>query len=180
MLRVPIESRFAVLVESAALIRRHPVRFFGLGLVSAVGRSVQVGALGPLGAVTNVLLEVPVEGARIVLFLLALGGGSILRGSKRVRGWFGGHRDVGEPQPVAQSLDGRSVAWVFAAFLAIAAAANLMIYGVASGWGPTVGDWLQLNDAGPTVLTLLLKNLTIIPFTLAFLATLVRRWCGYP
>ena len=175
---MPIDSRFSVLVESAALIRRHPVCFVALGLVSAVGRSVQVGALRQLGTVANVLLEVPVEGARIGLFLLALGGGSISRGSQRVRGWFGGHQDIDNQRPVAQPLDGRSVGWAIAAFLAVAAGANLIIYGFVSGAGPTLGDWLQLGDAGPAVLTLFLKNVTIIPFTLVFLATLVRRCRG--
>jgi hypothetical protein len=53
-------------------------------LTASVGRAVQFNALGPISKTTNWLLEIPVEGSRIMLVLILIGGGSISKGFEAI------------------------------------------------------------------------------------------------
>ena len=147
----------------------------GLGLVAAIGRMVQVGAAGEIPRATHLALEVAIEGARLALLLHVLGEGSMVAGGHTVA------RILRQPRAAWQraraALRGRSPGVVLnlLAFGAIAAVANFAIFRIAGQWTALAMlkhcGWIA-DQAGPWVTILFLKNVSIIPWTLVFLAGL--------
>ena len=57
----------------------------GLGLIAALGRVIQLGGFGQITNWINVILEVVVESARILLFLYVLGFANVKNGVLRIK-----------------------------------------------------------------------------------------------
>jgi hypothetical protein len=69
-------------------VAAHAGLVLGLSLVSALGRAVQLGGLGPVGAIPTAFLEVVVEAARLLLFFGVIGMGRVADGLKTVASAF--------------------------------------------------------------------------------------------
>lgn len=172
-------SRFANLlqsldwtVSSIQFTKRHVVPVFSLGLVAAIGRAVQLKALGSISPTADLLLEIGVESVRIALFLYALGAANMSRGVNRLRRFLANGATRNEswrliaqrlrrhwPALIANVLLFAGIAFVINAFidhiayetcLYIALKTRQLLDGQASEW----------------VLILFFKNLSVIPFTL--------------
>src|SRR5688572_23966475 len=81
-------SLFGLVKYSIDFFGIHFFFVFGAGLLAGVGRSIQLGAIHEVSAGLNTLLEIIIETARILTFLLVLGEGSIGKGAHRVRSIF--------------------------------------------------------------------------------------------
>lgn len=167
----------APLKASFASCARFLPAMLTLGLVAAVGRAVQEGAAGEITRGTHLALEIVVESARVVFVLYVLGAGSVSDGWAMLRGFFrkGGGRWgrlrgllVGRRRELALSLGG---------FVLVAGLANIAIFAMAHRWGALAMlqhcGWIA-EQAGPWVTVLFLKNLSVIPWTLAFVVALGR------
>jgi hypothetical protein len=64
----------------------------GLGLIAAFGRVIQLEGFGKITSWMNVVLEVVVESARVLIFLYVLGLADIKNGAVRIRNLFT-HKD---------------------------------------------------------------------------------------
>jgi len=139
-------------------VAAHPGLVLGLSLVSALGRAVQLGGLGPVGGTTSAFLEVVVEGARVLLFLGVIGLGGVAEGLRTVASAFarppGGWRESGRRVRARLRAEWRALMADIAGFGLIAFAINAAIEAVAA------------PGAYPRIF--LLKNLTVIPLTIVF------------
>jgi hypothetical protein len=71
-------------IHTIRFVKNHFLIIFGLGLVAAVGRAIQLRAFGPVNPLSHTLLEIVIEGARIVLFFYALGLTNVRTGVNRL------------------------------------------------------------------------------------------------
>jgi hypothetical protein len=166
--------------DSLRLIARSLPIFALLCLVAATGRALQVGAAGEPGGGANILLEIIVEGSRVAILLHLLGQGSITAGCAEIRRLFtkGGRQAPGPPLRDSWPR----LVFNIVAFAAIAGAANLTIFAIAR-YSPALemlqrAGWIA-PEAGEVVIVLFLKNLSVIPWTLSFIAALVH-WFSPP
>jgi hypothetical protein len=166
-------------VERAArFVGRHFLTVAGLSAISAVGRFVQTGWPSLSGAMAQIGLEILVEGARVALALAVLGGGNPLAGIDAIKRFFRmSHVDresrVGETKKRFE-LHWRSYAWDFALYVGIALALNVIIDVVVAR--PAVVEFAtNLGAENGGSVRLLLKNLTVIPFTIIFQICFVAR-----
>lgn len=163
-------ARHPLLASFVALGRFLPMTLT-LGLVAALGRTLQEGIAGPVSRGTFVALEILVESSRLLLVLHVLGMGSFLTGwivlKGAVRGLRGSRAIFGD----VLRHGWRGLLWNALGFLALAAVANIAIFAWARH-GSTLAmlqhcGWVA-EQAGPWVTVLFVKNLTIIPWTLVF------------
>src|SRR5689334_9266035 len=68
--------------------QKHFKVVFGLGLIAALGRVIQLGGFGAISPSTNIVLEMLVEAARILLVLYVLGLANLKNGLLRIRRLF--------------------------------------------------------------------------------------------
>ena len=81
-------SQFGLVKYSIDFFGIHFLLVFGAGLIAALGRAIQLGAMHEVSDGVNTLLEIIIETARIMTFLLVLGEGGIGKGAQRVRSIF--------------------------------------------------------------------------------------------
>src|SRR5687767_10061552 len=74
--------------DSIHFFGAHFVFLFVAGLIAALGRSIQLGALGAITGGLDTLLEFIIEIARILTFLLVIGEGSVGKGVNRIKSLF--------------------------------------------------------------------------------------------
>ncbi|GAB4019881.1 hypothetical protein GCM10028808_59170 [Spirosoma migulaei] len=60
-------------IQTVRFFKNHFLFIFGLGLIAAFGRAIQLKAFGPISPVSHTLLEIVVESARVLIFVYALG-----------------------------------------------------------------------------------------------------------
>lgn len=165
--------------ESLRFSSAHPLPVAACSLVAALGRVIQVGGLGEIGAASSWLLELVVEPARIALFLIVVGDGRVMEGVARLRR----ARASGVDSVLTQALATLRREWQrygksFAAFVLIAIAGNLIIAALARTLGAP-GSPLPFPEAATPQgrelsIELGLKNLSLIPLTIIYLTLLVR------
>ncbi len=61
------------LTDSLYFVKKHFVVIITLGLVAAFGRVIQLEGFGPIPTWLNIVLEVFIEAARLLLFIYVLG-----------------------------------------------------------------------------------------------------------
>lgn len=155
----------------------HAAPIVGLAAFASVGRAIQLGWETSIPPALSLGLEVVVQGARIAIFLVVLGHGSLETGIERVRQVFDTPEDKRESQfdsiwTAARRhwIDVTASVVVFAAFalvvnVAIAqVAANQSVLAFVSSLGVGIGD-----EALKTALAFFLKNVTIIPLTIVWM-----------
>jgi len=168
-------SPYSLVLHSIQFFGSHFLFVFGLGLAAALGRAIQLGAIGELRGGVNFLLEIIIESARVLTFLLVIGEGSIDKGLQRIKGIFYLNRDQWKSirETVITKL---KVNW-------IALLANLVIYSVIAFVVNFIIDKLTYDtnllnglknshilapQTTEWVLLLFFKNMTVIPFTIIF------------
>ena len=147
-----------ILPWTLRFVSAHAGLVLGLSLVAALGRAVQLGAIGPVGAMATAFLEIVVESARVVLFFAVIGMGRVADGLGTVatvlRRPPGGWRASGRRVRARLRAEWRALIADLAVFGVIAFAVNAAIEAVAA--------------PGAYPLIFLLKNLTVIPLTIVF------------
>ncbi len=81
-------SKLTFIADAIYFFRKHFLIVLGLGLVAAFGRVIQLGGFGEITSTVNILLEIPIESARIILFLYVLGFANIKTGFLRIKKIF--------------------------------------------------------------------------------------------
>lgn len=160
--------------HSILFFRKHFIVIFGLGLVAAFGRTIQLGAFGQIDALTNTILEVIVALVRIAIFLYALGLSNLKTGVLSVSQLF--INKANRKQNWHITLEKLRRRWFvlllnMIAFLVIASIINFLIDHIA--YRTCLLYVLKINKiiadtASQWVLLLFFKNITVIPFTLIF------------
>jgi hypothetical protein len=184
----PLQSAFSVLTWSLYFYFSHALVILGLALFAAAGRAVQIGWSARISSSTHLLLEVLVEGARLLICLAIVGDGSPAAGIRRIRRLFaklkvnqGAASDALWGKLKARWMDLVLIVVVFSAFAYLV---NFTIGSIAQS--EAVLERLRgvalLNELSDEslgyVFVFVLKNLTIIPFTLVWWYGLYR-WLRY-
>ena len=172
-----LQALFGVLTQSIRFYARYAIPIIGPGLLSSVGRAIQLGWSEYLSGMEYLLLELMVEAARVAIFLAVVGEGSFTAGVTAIKSVWNTAGYVS----IWNNLKARWVAviWSIAAFIIFACLVNLVINLIAHndtvisavrnlGFPPTKDESLRF------AVLFFLKNITIIPFTLVWMCCLYR------
>jgi hypothetical protein len=149
--------------------------------VPAIGRVVQTNGLGSINTFIYWLLEIPVEGARVLFLLLLVGNGKIISGLGLIISIFRISKEQWKlvASTIVNSFKFYSTELIVTtlAFIFMAIALNYLIKYTAGNEELLSGlqQFSPLKSFNSLSLTLFLKNLTIIPLTLMFEIWLVLR-----
>jgi hypothetical protein len=153
----------------------HFLVVFGAGLVAAIGRAIQLGAMDHVSSGVNNLLEILIAAARVLTFLLVLGEGSIGKGARRIRSIFhlkgAQWRSISEAVITKLRVNWLSLVTNLLVYSAIAFMINFTIDKVAYDTDLLINlqsSHILSPQTSEWVLLLFLKNLTVIPFTIIF------------
>ena len=80
-----LSDKLSLLNNTFYFFKKHFMAIMGLGLIAALGRVIQLGGFGEITNWMNIILEVVVESARILLFLYVLGLANIRNGVLRIK-----------------------------------------------------------------------------------------------
>ena len=174
-------NKLTTLNNAIFFIKKHFLVILGLGLISAVGRVIQLGGFGEIPGWANIVLEIIVESSRILLFLFVLGLANVKNGILRIRDLYTNkHKWRSNWSVSIQKIKTQwlSVLLNLTAFLLIASMFNYLIDQLAY----QTCLYLSLKENGILVesssewtILLFFKNLSVIPFTLVF-ETLLILW----
>jgi hypothetical protein len=169
-----LSDKLGLLANTLYFFKKHLMIIVGLGLISALGRVIQLEGFGQIPTWANIILEVVVESARILLFLYVLGLANIKKGIWRIRQLFTDRNGLKLYGRVAlQTMKKRwlEILLNFSAFLGIAWIINylidLLVYQTCLYLTLKKGEILSQAASEWTVI-LFFKNLSVIPFTLTF------------
>ena len=146
----------------------------GFGLIAAFGRVVQLGGFGAITPAANVVLEVIIEFARVLLLLYVVGLANIQRGVSRIKHFFA-HKERQKlywKTALANIKEHRFAIFLnFLAFLLFAWIINYLIdllaYETSLYLKLKEGNLLAQSASEWTII-LFFKNISVIPFTLMF------------
>lgn len=173
------------LTETLYFIRQHAHVLFGLGIVAAFGRAIQLGAFGTVSNFTNILLEIIIESSRFIIFIYVLGLANIRRGAIKVKqlvtpayyhkiNWAVTFQKVRRKWPYV--LLNVVVFLVFASVINYLI--NLLAYQTCLYITLRRGGIIS-SSASEWVIILFFKNLSVIPFTIVFNAIFLLWITGY-
>lgn len=167
-------TRLTWLGHTLHFLQKHFVVIFSLGLVAAFGRVIQLGGFGEIASWMNLVLEVVIESARILLFLYVLGLTSIKNGVLRIRTVFIDNDKRKRLRAVAfEKLKKQPVSILLNifGFLTIAFVLNYLIELLAYEtclYLTLKTDGILATSSSEWTILLFFKNISVIPFTLAF------------
>lgn len=161
-------------VHTIRFCRNHFWMIFSLGMIAAFGRATQLNAFGPVSPLSNTLLELVVESARILIFLYALGLTNIRTGVDRLIKFATNKQ--GRRQNVRSAIQKIRTKWPvllvnLLTFSLIAVLFNVLINHIAYEtclYITLKARQLIADQASEWVIILFFKNITVIPFTLIF------------
>lgn len=183
-------SRLHWLSGTLVFLKTNFKMVLGLGLVAAFGRVIQLGGFGEIERWMNVVLEIAIESARLLLVLYVLGLASVKAGTIRV--WrFIRHKDDRKQHwlMALQKIkkEWRVIALNVATFLAISFCINYLIELLAYEtclYLTLKRDGILAGSSSEWTILLFFKNLSVIPFTLVFetffLLWLTNKFQGRP
>jgi hypothetical protein len=151
----------------------------GLGLIAALGRVIQLGGFGEITNWMNIVLEVVIESARILLFLYVLGLANIRSGLLRIKHLLTDKDNRKKLLTTTiQKLKKQwfSISLNLIGFLLIAWAINYLIDLLAYEtclYLTLKKDGILADSSSEWTILLFFKNLTVIPLTLIFDAILL-------
>ncbi|QMW03645.1 hypothetical protein [Spirosoma foliorum] len=161
-------------IHTIRFIKNHFWVIFGLGLIAAFGRAIQLRAFGPISPLSHTLLEVVVESARVLIFVYALGLTNVKTGvlrlvqlvtnkQSRKQNWRVAVQKVKDKWP--------SLLINLIVFSVIALLFNKLINHIA--YETCLYITLQArqvisSQSSEWALILFFKNISVIPFTLIF------------
>ena len=167
--------------NSFYFFKKHFLVVLGLGLIAAFGRVIQLGGFGPVSSAMNIVLEIVVESARVLLVFYVLGMASITNGLYRIKRfftrkdsrknlWRTGIQNLKSQWPlILMNFIGFSlIAWGMNYLIDLLAYQTCLYLALKQGGilAPASSEWTIL---------LFFKNLSVIPFTLIF-ETLFVLW----
>jgi hypothetical protein len=175
--------RTSVFLSTLAFFFTVAPRLLALSLIASVGRLLQVGWEASLPPAGSAFLELLVGGARVAVFLLAVGNGKVGKGIEALRTIF---RIPKDERDAAVLLMWRNAKGHWTAILR-----DITLFGIAAvvinvgigviaegrtasslliGLGISNADGETMQNAA----TLFMKNLTVIPLTIVFLCGMIR------
>jgi len=173
-LSLNFRDKLGLLTNTLHFFRKHFMAIIGLGLIAAFGRVIQLGGFGEIANWMNIVLEVVIESARILLFLYVLGLANVRSGVLRIKHLLT-HKDHGK-KLLTSSIQKLKKHWFsislnVIAFLLIAWAINYLIELLAYEtcfYLTLKKDGILADSSSEWTLLLFFKNLTVIPLTLIF------------
>jgi hypothetical protein len=161
-------------IQTVRFFKNHFLIIFGLGLVAAFGRAIQLKAFGPISPLSHTLLEIVVESARVLIFVYALGLTNVKTGVVRLiqlvtnkqgrkQNWRLAIQKIRDKWP--------SLLINLVAFSVIALLFNKLIDHIA--YETCLYITLQTrqiisSQSSEWAIILFFKNISVIPFTLVF------------
>lgn len=176
-----LADKLSLLNNTFYFVKKHLMTIMGFGLIAAFGRVIQLGGFGQITSFMNIILEVAVESARILLFLYVLGLANIKKGILRIKYMLIHREDRKKLLTVAfQKMKKQwlSVSLNIVGFLLIAWTINYLIDLLAYEtclYLTLKTDGILAESSSEWTILLFFKNLTIIPLTLIF-DTILLLW----
>lgn len=167
-------------IQTIRFVKNHFLIIFGLGLIAAVGRAIQLRAFGPVSPLSHTLLEMVIESARILLFFYALGLTNIRAGANRLIQFITNSQSRKKNWHVAiQKVREKWLAMLinFVLFSIIAFLFNVLINHIAYEtclYITLTSRQLISDQTSEWAIILFFKNISVIPFTLVFNALFLR------
>ena len=169
-----LSDKLSLLNNTIYFFRKHFMTIMGLGLIAALGRVIQLGGFGEIATWMNIVLEVVIESARILLFLYVLGLANVRSGVIRIKHLLT-HKDH-RKKLLTSSIQKLKKHWFsislnVIAFLLIAWAINYLIELLAYEtcfYLTLKKDGILADSSSEWTILLFFKNLTVIPLTLIF------------
>ena len=176
-----LTSKLTLLYGSVSFFKDHFLVIFGLGLVAAFGRVVQLGGFGEIPSWANIVLEVVVETSRVLIFLFVLGVANIKRGAGAIRRLFSRRSKLKIYWSIA--IKKLKTQWIqislsLVGFLMIAGGINFLIDTLAYEtclYLTLKREGILVDNTSEWTILLFFKNILVIPFTLVF-ETLLLLW----
>lgn len=167
-------DKWTLLNNTVYFFKKHFLTIMGLGLIAAFGRVIQLGGFGQITGWMNVILEVVVESARILLFLYVLGLANVKNGLLRIKHILT-HKDDRKTL-LTNALHKLKKQWLslslnIIGFLVIASIINYLIDLLAYEtclYLSLKTDGILAESSSEWTILLFFKNLTVIPLTLIF------------
>ena len=167
-------GKLSLLSNSLFFFKKHFVTIMGLGFIAAFGRVIQLGGFGQITTWMNVILEIVIESARILLFLYVLGWANIKNGVLRIKHLLTRKEDRKKFLTVA--IHKLKKQWFLVSlniigFLLIAWTINFLIDLLAYEtclYLSLKTDGILAESSSEWTILLFFKNLTVIPLTLIF------------
>jgi hypothetical protein len=153
----------------------------GLGIIAALGRVIQLGGFGQITTWMNIVIEMVVESARILIFLYVLGFANVKKGIFRIRSIVT-HKD-NRKKLMTDAVQKLKRQWLplclnIVGFLLIAWTINYLIDLLAYEtclYLTLKSDGILVESSSEWTILLFFKNLTVIPLTLIF-DTILLLW----
>ncbi|MCE6992132.1 hypothetical protein [Dyadobacter sp. CY323] len=174
-----LSQKLSWTLHSLRFIKKHLLLILFLGLVAGLGRAAQLRAFGPISPMLDTFLEIVIQTARILIFLFSLGLTNIKKGINRFLKIFSPQTsDRPNWKTALTILKQQWIAVVLniSAFMVIAFLINLLIDHIAYEtclYATLRADGIISSDSSEWSIILFLKNISIIPLTLVFNATLL-------
>ncbi|HEU4859057.1 MAG TPA: hypothetical protein VFT15_04440 [Chitinophagaceae bacterium] len=167
-------DKWTLLNNTVYFFKKHFLTIMGLGLIAAFGRVIQLGGFGQITGWMNVILEVVVESARILLFLYVLGLANVKNGLLRIKHILT-HKDDRKTL-LTNAIHKLKKQWLslslnIIGFLVIASIINYLIDLLAYEtclYLSLKTDGILAESSSEWTVLLFFKNLTVIPLTLIF------------
>ena len=168
-------SNFGLVKNTIEFFGRHFILIFGLGVVAALGRAIQLGGRGEISGGVDIFLEIVIAATRILTFVFVLGESKIGDGVKRVISVF--QLDRAQWKSIGSNIIYRLKSnWLallinLVVYSAIAMMINFLIDKIAynSNLLKTLqNSHILASNTTEWVLLLFFKNITVIPFTIIF------------
>jgi len=176
-----LNDKLNLLRGSIFFVRKHFITIFGLGLIAAFGRVIQLGGFGEIPSWANLALEAVVETARVLIFLFVLGLANIKRGAYQVGRLFTGRSNLKTYWSIAtKKLKGQwiQISLSFLGFLIVAGLINLLIDSLAYEtclYLTLKREGILAETTSEWTILLFFKNISVIPFTIVF-ETILLLW----
>ncbi len=167
-------DKWSLLNNTVYFFKKHFLTIMGLGLIAAFGRVIQLGGFGQITSWMNVILEVVVESARVLLFLYVLGLANVKNGLLRIKHILT-HKDDRKTL-LTNAIHKLKKQWLslslnIIGFLVIASIINYLIDLLAYEtclYLSLKTDGILAESSSEWTILLFFKNLTVIPLTLIF------------
>lgn len=167
-------DKWTLLNNTVYFFKKHFLTIIGFGLIAAFGRVIQLGGFGQISGWMNVVLEVVVESARILLFLYVLGIANVKNGVLRIKHILTHKGD--RKKLLTNAIDKLKKHWLplllnIIGFLIIASLINYLIDLLAYEtclYLSLKTDGILAESSSEWTILLFFKNLTVIPLTLIF------------
>jgi hypothetical protein len=180
-LSLNLSGKLNFLKNTLCFFKKHFLVILGLGLIAALGRVIQLGGFGEIASWANIILEIVVGSARILIFVYVLGMANLKTGFLRIKKFFTHMRDFRRHWTIAiQNLKKNwfSITLNICGFLLIVGAVNYLIDLLAYEtclYLTLKKDGLLADSSSEWTILLFFKNLSTIPFALVF-ETLFILW----